>query len=346
LAVREPEENMGNFRMVAFGLAMMMALAYVVAMPARADRDGQNGQDDHRGETFVATLSGNEEVPRRETAAVGRAVIRVSDDGTQFMFTLRVARITNVIMAHIHCGTPGVNGPVGVTLLHAMPPGGGPVAGVIAKGVRTAPDDGNGCAWADLAAVLAAIRSGKTYVNVHTNDGVAPANTGPGDFPGGEIRGHLVSVFDDEGDLFVARLSGANEVPARVTEGRGLALIRVSEDRTELHFLILVRDISNVFMAHIHCAAPGVNGPVGVTLYGMGPTGVGPFSGVLVIAMKSAPDPGNACGWTDLAAVAAAMQSGNTYVNVHTNDGVDGVNTGPGDFPGGEIRGQVRALDD
>jgi hypothetical protein len=26
---------------------------------------------------------------------------------------------------------------------------------------------------------------------VHTNDGVAPANTGPGDFPGGEIRGQI-----------------------------------------------------------------------------------------------------------------------------------------------------------
>lgn len=337
---------MGNFRIVAFGLAAMMALAYVVAMPARADRDGQGDQQDHGGQTFVATLSGNEEVPRRETPATGRAVIRVSDDGTQLMFTLRVARIENVIMAHIHCGTPGVNGPVGVTLLHAVAPGGGPVSGVIAKGVRTAPDDANGCGWAVLADVLAAIRSGKTYVNVHTNDGVAPVNTGPGDFPGGEIRGHPVSVLDDEGEQFVARLSGANEVPARATDARGLARIRVSEDGMELHFQVVVRDISNVFMAHIHCAAPGVNGPIGVTLYGMGPTGVGPFSGVLVIAMKTAPDPGNACGWTDLAAVVAAMESGNTYVNVHTNSGTSPPNTGPGNFPGGEIRGQVRAVDD
>jgi hypothetical protein len=29
-------------------------------------------------------------------------------------------------------------------------------------------------------------------------------------------------------------------------------------------------------------------------------------------------------------------------VNVHTNDGVDPINTGAGDFPGGEIRGQIR----
>src|SRR5262249_21762909 len=34
-------------------------------------------------------------------------------------------------------------------------------------------------------------RGGNTYVNVHTNDGVPPANTGPGDFPGGEIRGQI-----------------------------------------------------------------------------------------------------------------------------------------------------------
>jgi hypothetical protein len=29
-------------------------------------------------------------------------------------------------------------------------------------------------------------------------------------------------------------------------------------------------------------------------------------------------------------------------VNVHTNDGIDPTNTGAGDFPGGEIRGQIR----
>jgi hypothetical protein len=64
--------------------------------------------------------------------------------------------------------------------------------------------------------------------------------------------------------------------------------------------------------------------------------------GTLAVGTITAPDPGNACGWTDLAAVLAAMKSGATYVNVHTNDGVPPTNTGPGDFPGGEIRGQIR----
>jgi hypothetical protein len=41
----------------------------------------------------------------------------------------------------------------------------------------------------------------------------------------------------------------------------------------------------------------------------------------------------------DFSELLAAMRSSGAYVNVHTNDGVDGTNTGPGDFPGGEIRG-------
>jgi hypothetical protein len=68
-------------------------------------------------------------------------------------------------------------------------PASGPVNGVLAAGTVTAPDPGNGCGWLDLDDVVTALESGDTYVNVHTNDGVEPPNTGPGDFPGGEIRG-------------------------------------------------------------------------------------------------------------------------------------------------------------
>ena len=42
-----------------------------------------------------------------------------------------------------------------------------------------------------LSVLVAAMRAGGTYANVHTNDGVPPANEGPGDFPGGEIRGEI-----------------------------------------------------------------------------------------------------------------------------------------------------------
>ena len=140
---------------------------------------------------------------------------------------------------------------------------------------------------------------------------------------------------------FVSPLSGGEEVPPRDTNARGNAIFQVSKDGSALHYKLIVANIENVFAAHIHCGAPGVNGPVGVTLF-MGSPASGRVDGILAQGTVTAPDPGNGCGWTTLDQVLAAMRSGNTYTNVHTNDGMDPPNTGPGDFPGGEIRGQIR----
>jgi hypothetical protein len=142
------------------------------------------------GENFVAPLSGREEVPARDTLAVGVATFKLRDDGAALLYKINVANLHNVTAAHIHCAAAGVNGPVGVTLFTAAPAG-GVVNGTLAEGTITAADAVNGCGWTDLASVLAAIETGNTYVNVHTNDGVPPTNTGPGDFPGGEIRGQI-----------------------------------------------------------------------------------------------------------------------------------------------------------
>jgi hypothetical protein len=160
-------------------LVGMLALGLLALAPAA-----------RAGDNFVATLSGDQEVPARDTQAVGVATFKLRDDGTALRFKVNVANIDNVFAAHIHCGAVGVNGPIGVTLFMGAPAGDA-VNGTLAQGTITAPDAGNGCGWVDLAAVLAAMDSGDTYVNVHTDDGVAPPNTGPGDFPGGEIRGQI-----------------------------------------------------------------------------------------------------------------------------------------------------------
>ena len=138
--------------------------------------------------TFRAVLSGGDEVPARDTGARGAAVFRLNAEGTELGFRLVVANIENVFAAHIHCGVAGVSGPVGVTLFTGAPAG-GRTDGVLASGIVTAPDIGNACGWLDLYDVVTALESGDTYVNVHTNDGLAPPDTGPGDFPLGEIRG-------------------------------------------------------------------------------------------------------------------------------------------------------------
>ena len=150
-------------------------------------------------------------------------------------------------------------------------------------------------------------------------------------------------------DNFVAVLSGGDEVPARDTNARGVATFKLNADGTALDYTLIAANIENVIAAHIHCGAAGVIGPVGVTLFSGGTPGSGRFDGVLAQRTIFLPDPPNPstgapnpCGWTTLEQVVTALRSGNTYVNIHTNDGVAPTNTGPGDFPGGEIRGQVR----
>ena len=82
----------------------------------------------------------------------------------------------NVVAGHIHCASAGANGPVGVTLVHEPPLD--PDDRI--RGSFTGPDAGNGCGWASLGDVLAAMVTGGAYVNIHTTN-----------FPAGEIRGQV-----------------------------------------------------------------------------------------------------------------------------------------------------------
>ena len=151
---------------------------------------------------FRAQLSGREEVPPAgvviTTTARGLAAFQLSPNGDAIHYKLAVGNINNVFMAHIHRGAPGTNGPIVVWLYPGTAPVPGPVGqgsvnGVIAEGNFTAADLVNQgtTGITTLEQLLTEIENGNAYVNVHTNDGVAPTNTGPGDYPGGEIRGHI-----------------------------------------------------------------------------------------------------------------------------------------------------------
>jgi hypothetical protein len=153
-------------------------------------------------------LNGTFEVPIRDTAAQGQAIFHISKDGDSLEYKLIAAEISNIVQAHIHCGVPGKNGGITVWLYPVdvaptpptpaqAPAGGGPFDGILAEGVITngivipqAANADSGCAGiANFDDLITRLQEGGAYVNIHTNDGVAPTNTGPGDFPGGEIRG-------------------------------------------------------------------------------------------------------------------------------------------------------------
>ena len=140
---------------------------------------------------YSVHLNGDTEVPANASLANGQAIFKLSADGTSLDYMLIVANLDNPVAAHIHVGPPGVNGPVVAFLFGPAAPAGGTANGVIAQGTITAANLVGPLAGQPLSALVEALNSGNAYVNVHTNDGVPPAGTGPGDLPGGEIRGNF-----------------------------------------------------------------------------------------------------------------------------------------------------------
>ncbi|MGH7565495.1 MAG: CHRD domain-containing protein [Gemmatimonadota bacterium] len=129
---------------------------------------------------------------------------------------------------------------------------------------------------------------------------------------------------------FDASLTGAAERPDPVTtDGTGTAFFDV--DGTTVRFRVEVEDIQNVTLAHIHVGATDVAGPIVVELFNAdGNPESFTDREVLAEATFTQADIQAASGIATLDALIAAMEAGNTYVNVHTTAN-----------PAGEIRGQI-----
>ena len=129
---------------------------------------------------------------------------------------------------------------------------------------------------------------------------------------------------------FRAHLS--QEAPGVVTQAQGQVLFKLNKDGTEISYKLIVANIENVTVAHIHLGEAGVNGPPIVFLFGPvdppvtqnGPLIEGTFTESDLI-------PRPALGFSGtFEELLALMANGGTYVNVHTTA-----------YPGGEIRGQI-----
>lgn len=134
-----------------------------------------------RPENFRTHLSSSEEVPPIDSRATGQAIFQLRGDGLHYKVI--VANIENVTMAHIHLAPAGVNGPVVAWLYPDAPPAQlipGRFNGVLAEGVINDSNLVGPLAGMTLADLVAAIRAGNTYVNVHTSQ-----------YPAGEIRGQI-----------------------------------------------------------------------------------------------------------------------------------------------------------
>lgn len=178
----------GRLRVLAVAVMVGAAVAATAAgSAAMADGDSTDGS------TARAHLTGYQEDPLvLSTTGNGQFGAEVNEAGTEITYRLSFTALEgSVLQAHIHLGGRSQSGGIMVFLCTNL--GNGP-AGTPAcpttehatvTGTLTAEDvvgpAGQGISAGEFAEVVAAIRAGTTYANVHSSK-----------YPGGEIRGQLV----------------------------------------------------------------------------------------------------------------------------------------------------------
>jgi hypothetical protein len=141
-------------------------------------------------------LTGYQEVPVVSTTGHAAFSARISSDETSIEYTMTYGDFEGTVtQSHIHVGQPGVNGGISVFLCSNLGNGPAgtqlcPASGTI-SGVITAADVSpsvaatgaartQGINTGELEELIAAIRAGATYVNIHSTL-----------WPGGEVRSQI-----------------------------------------------------------------------------------------------------------------------------------------------------------
>lgn len=140
---------------------------------------------------FKATLTGYEEVPAISTNGTGTFTLTIDLNDSGFNYELNFSGTTGTVtQSHTHIAQKGVNG--GIMIFFCSNLGNGPAgtqacptSGTVTGRITAADVIGGAAAQGvspgEFAKVLAAIKAGSAYVNVHSTT-----------FPGGEIRGQLL----------------------------------------------------------------------------------------------------------------------------------------------------------
>jgi hypothetical protein len=166
---------------------LLLAAVPLLATPLFAHNEKHKGPE----REFEAELRGRNEVPLTLSPARGTLTLTVDDSDTVVHFVLEYSGLqTPVSAAHIHVAQPDVSGgvtvffcgtvPVGFPARGACPPSGtveGDFSAADVIGLTSQQLEAN-----NLPKLLAAIRAGETYANVHTMTS-----------PAGEIRGQIQS---------------------------------------------------------------------------------------------------------------------------------------------------------
>jgi hypothetical protein len=228
---------------------------------------------------YTARLSGDQEVPPTVTGATGTGGLTLETPSNVVSGSITIEGMT-ATAAHIHVGDVGVNGPIIVTLTQTSP------------GVWAVPP---GTSLTE--AQVALLNAGGLYFNAHSTA-----------LPNGEIRGQIGR------EVFNVQLSPAQEVPPPTSTASGSGVLVLDPATRRFTASITVTGM-NATAAHIHEAAPGVNGPI---IFPLSQASTGSTTWVA------------AADATMTEAQLATLRAGGMYFNAHSPT-----------FPGGEVRGQI-----
>jgi hypothetical protein len=185
----------------------VVSLGLVAGLGGSAVADDDHGGHNRGQRVFRAQLAGLNEVPSVSTAARGTFYAVVNRDETELTYWLSFSGLTApTSQAHIHFGQHHTNGAIIVWLCEgslqsptastvacgAAGSSEGQVTGVLTSAEVIGPA-GQGIAPTEFAKLIAAMRGGAAYANVHSaSTAPQPPAPAPGtQFPGGEIRGQI-----------------------------------------------------------------------------------------------------------------------------------------------------------
>jgi hypothetical protein len=162
----------------------VLAAGLLVASLAGASAGKKNLKSDD--------LTGYQENPDVSSTGTGSFMATIDDDAQTISYELSYSGLEggNALFAHIHFGKRAVNGGVSAFLCGggdkpACPATEGTVTGLIDAADIVGPA-GQGIEAGSFAELVAAMRAGHTYVNVHSPR-----------WPGGEIRAQINDRDDD-----------------------------------------------------------------------------------------------------------------------------------------------------
>ena len=179
--------------MKKFGVPAALILVLLVALGIGSYAIAGGGKKNLRADQ----LTGYQENPDISTVASGRFEVTIDDDAQTLSYELEYSGLEGTVtQAHVHfgkravnggisyflCGTPASPGPAGTPTC--------PASGTVSRTIGAADiigPTGQGIEPAAFAEIVAAMREGHTYANVHSSK-----------WPGGEIRAQINDRKNDD----------------------------------------------------------------------------------------------------------------------------------------------------